>query len=114
MFFVVASHLVQCHVWQAGSHVTGLLLWIRHRVAVESQQLLQRKLTGLHRQTVTERDRQLQRKTDSYRGRQTQFEESQLRGQNTSRVKERDAMWILLQSKTQNSSVKFVEFKQMS
>lgn len=40
------NHLVQCHLWQPGSHVTGLL-WIRHRVAIQSQQLLQGKLTDL-------------------------------------------------------------------
>lgn len=31
------SHLVQCHAWQAGSHVTGLFLWIWHCVAIQSQ-----------------------------------------------------------------------------
>lgn len=43
----VVSHLVQCHGWQTGSHVTSLLLWIRHCVAIQSQQLLQGKLAGL-------------------------------------------------------------------
>lgn len=56
-FFVVISNLVQRHVWQAGSHVTGLLLWIGHCVAVQSQQLLQRKLTGLQRVTEGDKDR---------------------------------------------------------
>lgn len=44
---VFKSNLVQLHVGQAGSHVTGVFLWIGHRVAVESQQLLQRKLSSL-------------------------------------------------------------------
>lgn len=46
---VLGSHLVQCHVWQVGSRATGVL-WIGRRVAVESQHLLQRKLTGLEGQ----------------------------------------------------------------
>ncbi|TNN43457.1 hypothetical protein EYF80_046345 [Liparis tanakae] len=48
------SHLVQRHAGQAGGHVTALLLWIGHRVAVQSQQLLQRKLTGLRAQKQRE------------------------------------------------------------
>jgi len=51
------SHLVQRHAGQAGGHATALLLWIGHRVAVQSQQLLQRKLTGLRAQSSRGRQR---------------------------------------------------------
>lgn len=41
------SHLVQLHVGQAGSRAAGISLRVRHCVAVQSQQLLQRKLSSL-------------------------------------------------------------------
>lgn len=52
LFFIYIAHLVQLHVGQAGSCVTGIFLRIGHCVAVQSQQLLQRKLSSL--QGVTE------------------------------------------------------------
>lgn len=46
-YIFLRSYLVQLQVRQAGSCVTGISLRIRHCVAIQSQQLLQRKLCSL-------------------------------------------------------------------
>lgn len=52
LYIFLISYLVQLHVGQAGSCAASIFLWIGHCVAVQSQQLLQRKLRSL--QGVTE------------------------------------------------------------
>lgn len=55
---ILTYYLIQLYVGQAGSRATAIFLRIRHSVAVQSQQLLQRKLSSL--QGVTWRIERLQ------------------------------------------------------